>query len=332
MSADPDIIFNALQQLDVCDVLPNDQNPRLLFPQEELDRLAESIDQTGILVPIVVYPKDGKYILVDGERRFRCAQTLGHSKVPAVITGEKTGLELLEQMFNIHLIREPWQDMPTARALQQLVEHLKRRNGTDPTDAELELETGLSLERVRRFRYVITLPDEWQQYIQTGTIPLNFFWELKRYVIDPLAKIRPQLFAELDGGRGRVMSAFVEKRLNGIITDTVSLRNVTPIIRFSAQAEHEGGATTENLDKSIRELVENSNTTIDEVFEDTVQTMVEVDKLERRSGSMVAAYSRLMFTSATDDDRTRVREIGERLISQLERIIRDTIPSGGQVN
>jgi len=175
MSADPDIIFNALQQLDVCDVLPNDQNPRLLFPQEELDRLAESIDQTGILVPIVVYPKDGKYILVDGERRFRGAQTLGHSKVPAVITGEKTGLELLEQMFNIHLIREPWQDMPTARALQQLVEHLKRRNGTDPTDAELELETGLSLERVRRFRYVITLPDEWQQYIQTGTIPLNFF-------------------------------------------------------------------------------------------------------------------------------------------------------------
>ena len=309
--------------------MANDRNPRLIFPQEELERLAESIDQKGVLVPIVVFPKDGKYVLVDGERRFKCARTLGLSRVPAVITGEKSDFDLLEQMFNIHLIREPWQDMPTARALQQLAKLIEDRTGSELTDVELRVETGLSLERVRRFRYVVSLPQQWQEYIETGKIPLNFFWELKRSVIDPLARMRPQLFEELT--EDRLMNAFVDKRLNGIITDTVSLRKVTPIIRFSAQAADEGGTTTENLDKSIRDLVENTDTTIDEIFEDTVQIMVEVDKLERRSASMVAAFSRLMFTSATED-RAKVKSIGERLIKELERLIGDAAPSDGQVN
>lgn len=332
MSADPDSASNYQQELNIADVVPNERNPRLVFPQEELEQLAESIDLIGIQVPINVYPKDGKFVLIDGERRFRCAQTLGLSQVPALITSEKSDSDLLRQMFNIHLIREPWQDMPTARALQQLAYQMRERNGTEPTDAELKAETGLSLERVRRFRYVITLPAQWQEYIETAKIPLNFFWELKKYVVDPLANLRPNLFDELNEDGNHVMDAFVEKRLNGVITDTVSLRNVTPIIRFSAQAADEGGRTTENLDQSIRDLVENPTTTIDEVFEDTVQIMVEVDKLERRSASMVAAYSRLLFTSSTDEDRAKVKSIGERLIDQLERIIRADSLSGGQVH
>lgn len=181
------------------------------------------------------------------------------------------------------------------------------------------MRTGLSIERVQRLRYVVTLPSEWQDYIQTKTIPLNFFWELKKSVIDPLAKHRPKLLLELE--EDRVMSSFVQKRLSGVITDTVSLRNVTPIIHFSAKAENEGSKASAELDGSIRSLIENPDTTIEEVFENTVQIMVEADKLERRSTQMVSAFSRLLFTSKSLEERARVKSIGEMLISQLKALI-----------
>jgi ParB family transcriptional regulator, chromosome partitioning protein len=103
-----------LKDIPVDQIDPNPNNPRLIFPPEELDRLAESIASEGILVPVVVFARDGRYVLIDGERRYRCTLTLGLETVPANITTERTDLENLLQMFNIHLVREPWRDMPTA--------------------------------------------------------------------------------------------------------------------------------------------------------------------------------------------------------------------------
>ena len=315
MSADPDTEPLGLHTLNVTDVVPNVRNPRLDFPQDELDRLAESIDQEGILVPIVVYPKDGKYVLVDGERRFRCALELGLETVPAQVTEERSEHDTLLQMFNIHLIREPWRDIPTARALQRLVEMTKDASGTDPTDAELRDLTGLSIERVRQLRYVVDLPEEWQLYIRKGNIPLNFFWELKKNVIDPLATWRPDLLVEL--GEDEIMTSLVQKRLNKIITDTVSLRKILPVIKFAAQDAMENGTGKSVFDDAIRDLVMNPDTRVDDVYDDTVQVMVEVDKLERRSASMVAAFSRLLAQSSTDEEKSKIAMIGRKLLDDL---------------
>ena len=63
----------------------NPDNPRLIFQAEELSALEESIKEQGILVPLTVY-KDGKhFVLLDGERRWRCALRLGLHTVPAII-------------------------------------------------------------------------------------------------------------------------------------------------------------------------------------------------------------------------------------------------------
>ena len=196
-----------LRELSVSDVEPNAQNPRLDFPKDELDRLTDSIDLEGVLVPIVVYPKGDKYVLVDGERRFRCARDLGHSKIPAVITTERSEREVLQQMFNIHLIREPWRDIPTAKALQRLAQEIKDAEGQEPNDSELRDLTGLSIERVRQLRYVVTLPEQWQEYIREETIPLNFFWELKKNVIDALRSNRPAILDEY--GEDRVSLSLI---------------------------------------------------------------------------------------------------------------------------
>ncbi|NUU05907.1 ParB/RepB/Spo0J family partition protein [Leifsonia sp. C5G2] len=315
----PQNVTAELRELNVSDVIPNAQNPRLDFPQDELDRLTDSIDLEGVLVPIVVYPKEGKYVLVDGERRFRCARDLGHSKIPALITTERSEREVLQQMFNIHLIREPWRDIPTAKALQKLADEIKESSGQEPNDSELRDLTGLSIERVRQLRYVVTLPGQWQDYIRDETIPLNFFWELKKNVIDAMRNNRPAILDEY--GEDRVSGAFVQKRLDQVITDTVSLRKVSPIIKFAAQDAQSNGTGSSTLDTSIRDLIEKPEATIDDAYEETVQMMVEVDKLGRRTSTMVAVFARLLTKTAGTSDHDEVRRLGRELVQHVTALI-----------
>jgi ParB family transcriptional regulator, chromosome partitioning protein len=319
VNLDPDVY--GLRNIKVNLIRANERNPRLDFPQNELDQLAESIANKGVLVPIVVFPKNEHYVLVDGERRFRCAVELGLDEVPALVTDELSPEDELLQMFNIHLIRQPWRDIPTARALQQLSEYIRARGGGEPTDNELRDLTGLSKERVERLRYVIELPQAWQSYIREGTIPLNFFWEIKESVIEPLARLRPQLLREL--GRDEIMTALVDKRLNELIPDLVSLRNVRHIIRIAADDAARRGTAESDLDQAIRELVLNPTVTIDEVYENTVAVMVEIDKLEQKTASMVAAFRRLLEQSSSDEDREAIRRTGKHLIQQLSSLIGD---------
>lgn len=311
-----------LVELEIGRIDPNPGNPRLLFPKEELERLAESIDQEGILVPITVFEKDGRFVLVDGERRFRCARELGLEEVPALIVPEKSEQDVLVQMFNIHLVREPWRDIPTAKALARVAADIKDREGSDPSDAKLRELTGLSIERVRRLRYVMTLPEEWQRYINEETIPLNFFWELKRNVVDALASKRPGLLTEL-GGEENVAKAFVDKRLDGVITDTVGLRKVRPIINFAAQDAESRDDGNSFLDGTLRDLVNNPERSIDDAYEDTVQIMVEADKLEDRTKTMITSFERLLGKARTDDDRSYIKRIGQQLIVRLGPLVRN---------
>ena len=316
-----------VQDLHVTAIQANPRNPRLIFPEEELDRLAESIHQEGILVPIVVYPEDDeKYTLIDGERRFRCALRLGLDSVPALITDRKGDVENLVSMFNIHQMREPWRDMPTAIALKELEDAMEADSGTTPSDRALADRTGLSQERVKRLRYAIQLPDEYQRYIHERRIPLNWFWELHRNVIQPLANKRPKLHEEF--GEDAVLTAFVEKRLRGTITDTVSLRDVRPIINYAAKDAEASASDDSVLDDTLRRLLQDPDLTIATAYEDTVQIMVEADKLDRSTENMIKGFNRLFARATGDEERAMVMGIAKRFAQQLERVIAEN--AGGE--
>ena len=328
MSAPIDPPVNLLVELDIASIDPNLGNPRLDFPQDELERLMDSIDQEGVLVPIVVYQSGERYVLVDGERRFRSARDLGLSKIPALVTAERSEREVLQQMFNIHLIREPWRDIPTAKALQRLSEDMKSETGEEPSDADMRDLTGLAIERVRQLRYVVTLPDEWQEYIRTGRVPLNYFWELKKNVIDALRNNRPQLFNEF--GEQALGSSFVQKRLDGVVTDTVGLRNVSPIIKFAARDAEENGTGASQLDETIRDLIVRPEATIDDAYEETVQLMVEVGKLGRRTASMLSIFARLLLQTAGSEEQSTVRDLGRGLVDGLQKLLAEDGADGGR--
>ena len=315
MSANPENQIPRYMDISIDQVVPNDSNPRLVFPQEELDRLAESIDNQGIQVPVVVYQRNQEYVLVDGERRFKCALMLGLPSVPAMITEPRGESEQLKQMFNIHLIREPWQDIPTANALSKLERFMSSELGREPTDRELVESTGLSKERVQRLRYVVTLPLDWQDLISDQTIPLNFFWELKRAVIDKLKSTREDLLIQFP--ENKIMETFVQKRLDGSITDTVSLRKVGPVISYSAQLREEGGEAFKTVDNLLKGLLGPEDLTIDEVYEETVQLMVEIEKLERRAETVFSTFARLAFRAKDEEEIEKIKSIAKNLTTRL---------------
>ena len=67
-------------------ILPNPNKPRQRFDYDELEGLAQSIRQNGILQPITVRPAaDGKFELIAGERRLRAARLVGVTKIPAIV-------------------------------------------------------------------------------------------------------------------------------------------------------------------------------------------------------------------------------------------------------
>jgi len=84
---DPAATGAEAHRLPVSAILPNPKQPRRTFSEAELDDLARSIDENGLLQPLLVRPAPGsadRYELVAGERRLRAVRRLGWADVPAL--------------------------------------------------------------------------------------------------------------------------------------------------------------------------------------------------------------------------------------------------------
>src|ERR687896_631371 len=75
----------ALRELPVTSVVPNPLQPRTHINEAELIELAASIEASGLLQPVIVRLRNGRYELIAGERRWRAVQRLGWPKIPAVV-------------------------------------------------------------------------------------------------------------------------------------------------------------------------------------------------------------------------------------------------------
>jgi ParB family chromosome partitioning protein len=89
-------------ELQISDVRPNPQQPRRSFDKEELDDLARSIADYGVLQPVLVVEVDDGFVLIAGERRLRASVIAGRETIPAVVRTaneqERLSLALVENI------------------------------------------------------------------------------------------------------------------------------------------------------------------------------------------------------------------------------------------
>lgn len=169
-----------LKQLKVSEIGPNPHNPRLIFDEKDLEDLKDSIRNAGILVPITVYENDDpsifdKYVLLDGERRWRSATNLGLETIPAnVVDKPKDVTQNILYMFNIHYFRKQWELFPTALKLEKIIE----LTGSDK-DSVLSSTTGLNLTTVKRCKILLWYPIKYRDLLlyRTDRISTDFFIE-----------------------------------------------------------------------------------------------------------------------------------------------------------
>jgi ParB family transcriptional regulator, chromosome partitioning protein len=110
-----------LQEIDIDLVEPNPEQPRTRFVESTLEELAQSIRTNGIVQPIVVRRKEGKFQIVAGERRWRAAQKAGLRKIPVVVK-EIADDKLLEIALIENIQRHELNAVEEARAYRKLID------------------------------------------------------------------------------------------------------------------------------------------------------------------------------------------------------------------
>jgi len=159
--------------VDVGKISPNPNNPREPISRREIADIRESIrTMGGVLVPIVVYQEGDKFVLLDGERRWRACKELSkenrekYGRIPAnVIEKPPTPVQNLQTMFNIHQKRKEWSTSAKAMAIGNLIE-LKGKLSV----AELSKLTGLSEVTVNDALLLLKFPQDIQERCLNGDL------------------------------------------------------------------------------------------------------------------------------------------------------------------
>jgi ParB/RepB/Spo0J family partition protein len=168
-----------VKKIPTAELLPNPHNPRMLFDREPLDILKASIAKVGILVPLTVYwSKERKcYVILDGQRRWICANELGLEQVPVNQVAEPTLVQNIVVMFQIHKLRADWELMPTALKLEVLMRELGEKS-----EKKLAELTRLDQAVVSRCKKLLSYSKKYQDLMldpdPSRRVKADFFIEL----------------------------------------------------------------------------------------------------------------------------------------------------------
>lgn len=153
-----------LKELPLSAISPNPYQPRREFAESQLKELADSIEASGLLQPVVVRPRpNGHYELIAGERRWRAVQRLGWQKIPAVIK-DVDDRSLLTLALIENLQRDDLSAIDAAHGYQQLMQEFSI------PQQEVARLVGKDRSTVSNTLRLLRLPAEVQQLVSKRTL------------------------------------------------------------------------------------------------------------------------------------------------------------------
>ena len=158
MNNDDSVQFIALEL-----IRPNPYQPRKTFEEERLNDLASSIQQHGILQPIVLRQTVQGYYIVVGERRFRASQLAGLTEVPAIIK-ELSDEDMMELAIIENLQRED------LNAIEEAESYKKMMTDLNITQQEVARRLGKSRPYIANMLRLLQLPKNVAQMVQHGVL------------------------------------------------------------------------------------------------------------------------------------------------------------------
>jgi ParB/RepB/Spo0J family partition protein len=308
-----------LKQIRVDEIAPNPRNPRQTFNPTRIEQLAASLQEIGLQVPITVYENPRRtrlpYVLLDGERRFRAAKLNNWITIPAQVVPPPSGRENAVRMFNIHMLREDWEEIETAWALEQIIEE----TGVD-SDRELQEITRLSIDRIRNMRRVLSFPRSVQEKVASGELQYNLLVELDKNVLAKSREKKKKGSAKpiTDLSTVQLRDVFLKKYTEKTETDVVDLRKVGTLFDTARGS----GKVAERATQALTRLVTKPDITIEEAFETGAASSVELGKVLRDMKGLPGRVKDLLGTALEPDQRKEVQESVRTLRARLADLIR----------
>ncbi len=290
----------------------NPLNPRLIFRQEELDELQDSIAKQGILVPLTVFQDGKQYFLLDGERRWRSALKLGLARVPVIIQPKPDRMQNLMMMFAIHNARKDWDPLPAAIKLDDLEKEFSKRNGRRPTESELAGISSLSRGMVRRLKKLLALPPE---YRETLLAELEMPRSQQKLTVDHVLEatkgaeaLRKRSVIDIKT-EDQLRKAIIKKFRTGVINNTIAPRKLVKL----AQSVERGETSKDVANRVILKLISIPEYDVEAAFAETV---AQVD-FEHGLDQLIDRIA-----SRLEEHRKREYKMPEALKDALSRLVK----------
>lgn len=149
--------------LNVADIKIGSLQPRRHFQEQELEELSQSIQQKGILQPLLVRPIASGYELIAGERRLRASKKAGLTQVP-VLVKNLNDLEVLEIALIENIQRQDLSGIEEAQGFRRLM------NEFNYTQEKISEIVGKSRSHIANTLRLLTLPESVQQMVDEGKL------------------------------------------------------------------------------------------------------------------------------------------------------------------
>lgn len=251
----------ALVSLPIRSIGPNPLQPRSHFEREELEGLAASIRELGVLQPVLVREvSHGRYELIAGERRWRAAGEAGLTEVPAIIR-TVDDLSMLEQAVVENLHRSDLNGVEEAAAYRQLMDEFGL------TQDEVARRVGKSRSAVANTLRLLQLAPTVQRLVMVG---------------------------ELSAGHARALLTLSDpirqsELARTVVTDELSVREVEELVR--RQGRTAGSARRENQERPTGDQNRPASILeIEQLLGDRLATRVSVS-LTRNRGRLVVEFA-----------------------------------------
>ncbi|MEI0798130.1 ParB/RepB/Spo0J family partition protein [Brachyspira intermedia] len=151
-------------EIDVSLIDVNPDQPRKVFNEEEIQGLAESIKENGLINPITLREKDGKYQIISGERRFRAFKFLNRDRVPALVLENIADSKMLELTLVENIQRADLNAIEVARSYKKLIYDLNIKQ------EELANRVGKSRSTISNSMRILDLSENIQNLVLESKI------------------------------------------------------------------------------------------------------------------------------------------------------------------
>lgn len=230
------------------DIVISSIQPRTDFNAEEMAELIMSIREKGIIQPIVVRPKNDKYEIIAGERRWRAAKEVGFDTIPVTIKNV-SDKEALEMSLIENIQREDLNPLEEARAYQFLMEQYKISH------EEIAKALGKDRSTISNTVRLLKLPEDIQQEIRNEHLTMGHARALLG-IDDP---VRQKLLAKKIVKKGlsvRETESLAKKEVTGVVKGTEEKQRDPYLLKIIEQLQHLFGTKVIIFGKSKKGKIE----------------------------------------------------------------------------